>query len=89
MPLYTGRPRGPFVSPDGQWTAFADAGLLKKVPVSGGPAVPITPTSMDGPTALGATWGPDDTIVFATTNGATGLQRIPAAGWCPDSSHAP
>ena len=83
VPLYTGRPRGPFVSPDGQWTAFADAGLLKKVPVGGGPAVPITATTLDGPTALGATWGPDDTIVFATTNGATGLQRIPAAGGAP------
>ena len=83
VPLYTGRPRGPFVSPDGQWAAFADAGQLKKVPVSGGLAVPITPTSMDGPTALGATWGPDDTIIFATTNGATGLQRIPAAGGAP------
>ena len=79
--VYTGLPRGPFVSPDGQWSAFADGGQLKKVPVSGGPAIPIAP--LDGPTALGATWGPDDTIVFATTNGATGLQRVPAAGGVP------
>ena len=79
--VFTGLPRGPFVSPDGQWTAFADAGQLKKVPVSGGPAVPITP--IDGPTARGATWGPDDTIVFATTNGATGLQRVAAQGGAP------
>ena len=79
--VFTGLPRGPFVSPDGQWTAFADAGQLKKVPVSGGPAVPIT--SIDGSTARGATWGTDDTIVFATTNGATGLQRVAAAGGAP------
>ena len=81
LAVFTGLPRGPFVSPDGQWTAFADSGLLKKVPVSGGLAVPII--LMDAPTALGATWGPDDTIVFATTNGATGLQRVPAAGGAP------
>ena len=76
--VYTGLPRTPFVSPDGQWAAFADYGQLQKVPVGGGPAVPIT--RIDGPTSRGATWGPDDTIVFATTNGATGLQRVAAAG---------
>ena len=54
---------------------------LQKVPLSGGPAVPITP--IDSPTARGATWGPDETIVFATTNGATGLQRVAAAGGAP------
>ena len=79
--VFTGLPRGPFVSPDGQWTAFTDGGVLKKVPVSGGPAVPITP--IDAPTARGGTWGPDDTIVFATTNGATGLQRVAAQGGAP------
>ena len=76
--LYTGLPRGPFVSADGQWMAFADSGQLKKVPVGGGTAVPIT--SIDAPTARGATWGRDDTIIFGTTNGATGLQRVAAAG---------
>ena len=28
----------------------------------------------------GATWGPDDTIIVATNNAATGLQRVAAAG---------
>ena len=28
----------------------------------------------------GATWAPDDTIIFATTDAATGLQRVAAAG---------
>jgi hypothetical protein len=32
---------------------------------------------------LGATWGPDDTIVFATTEPGTGLQRVPAGGGTP------
>ena len=31
----------------------------------------------------GATWGPDDTIIFATDNAATGLQRVSAAGGTP------
>ena len=76
--VFTRLPRGPFVSPDGKWIGFADAGALKKVPVNGGPAVIIT--TMDASTSRGAAWGPDDTIIFATTNGATGLQRVSAAG---------
>jgi serine/threonine-protein kinase len=75
--VFTGVPRGPFVSPDGQWIGFADGATLKRVAVSGGPAVPMT--TIDGPTSLGATWGPDDTIIFGTTNGATGLQQVSAA----------
>ena len=31
----------------------------------------------------GATWGPDGTIIFATTSPATGLQRVSAAGGEP------
>ena len=78
VPVFTGAPRGPFVSPDGQWIGFVDGGVLKKVPMTGGPAIPLATT--DAPTPLGATWGPDDTIIFATTNGATGLQQVAAAG---------
>jgi serine/threonine-protein kinase len=73
-----GGPRGLFVSPDGQWIGFADGeGLLRKVPMTGGPSVPLTP--VDGP-PRGATWAPDDTIIFATGNPGTGLQRVAAAG---------
>ena len=32
----------------------------------------------------GATWAPDDTIIFATNNPATGLQRVSAAGGTPE-----
>jgi eukaryotic-like serine/threonine-protein kinase len=76
--VFTGLPRGPFVSPDSKWIGFSDAGALKKVLVNGGPAATIT--TIDGPTSNGATWGPDDTIIFGTSNGATGLQRVSAAG---------
>jgi serine/threonine-protein kinase len=76
--VFTGTPRGPFVSPDGHWIGFADDGFaLKKVKVTGGPAVTLT--TLDG-VLRGATWGVDDTIIVATENGATGLQRVGAGG---------
>ena len=71
----------PFVSPDGQWIGFADGQrILKKVAITGGPAVTLA--RLDG-NFRGATWGPDGTIVFATSNPATGLQRIAAGGGEP------
>ena len=77
--VFTGAPRGPFVSPDGQWIGFAadTPNSLKKVAVTGGPAVPLA--TLDG-NFLGATWGPDDTIIVATGDATTGLQRVAAAG---------
>ena len=38
---------------------------------------------LDG-VARGATWAPDDTIIFATNNPGTGLQRVSAAGGTPE-----
>jgi serine/threonine protein kinase len=75
--VFTGAPRGLFISPDGQWIGFTDgAAVLKKVAVSGGP--PVTLATLDG-SPRGATWGPEDTIIVATNIGATGLQRVAAA----------
>jgi serine/threonine-protein kinase len=77
MRIFTGAPRAPFVSPDGQWVGFIDnVTILKKVAMTGGPAVTIT--TLDG-NSRGAAWTEDDTIVFATTS-STGLQQVPAAG---------
>jgi eukaryotic-like serine/threonine-protein kinase len=72
----------PFVSPDGRWVGFNDeaALMLRKMPIAGGPPVTITAVGRE---LLGATWGPDDTIVFATTEPGTGLQRVPAGGGTP------
>jgi serine/threonine-protein kinase len=71
-------PRGVFVSPDGQWVGFFEgATTLKKVPITGGPPVPLG--DVDG-FARGAAWGPDGTIVFATTHPGSGLQRVSANG---------
>ena len=67
----------PLFSPDGQWLAFEDDDGLKRVSVNGGPAATI----VQG-TVRGATWAPDDTIVFGQP--ATGLFRVSAAGGVPE-----
>ena len=74
--------RGPFVSPDGQWVGFFEnVTTLRKVAITGGP--PITLARL-GAIPRGATWAPDDTIIFATSDPATGLQRVSAAGGTPE-----
>ena len=79
----------PFFSPDGQWLGFmagavpgggvipVQEGKLKKVPIGGGPA-----TTLGDATNRGASWGVDNTIVFATT-ATGGLWRVPASGGTP------
>jgi eukaryotic-like serine/threonine-protein kinase len=70
--------RGVFSSPDGRSVGYLDGGnQLMRVALSGGP--PIGIASLDAP-LRGATWMADDTIIFGTAAGATGLQRIAAAG---------
>ena len=70
------------MSPDGNWVGFFDEpDLLGKVAVNGGPAATICNISGGG---RGASWGSDDTIVFATNDPATGLLRVSAAGGEPD-----
>src|SRR5262245_918427 len=77
--LVKGAPYNPFVSPDGQWVGFFDGlRVLKKVAITGGP--PVTVATIDGNSTEGATWAPDDTIVFATNSTTTGLQQVTAAG---------
>jgi eukaryotic-like serine/threonine-protein kinase len=69
----------PFFSPDGRWIGFftGTSGELKKVSVAGG--LPITLCRTVG-VPRGASWGPDDTIVFATNEPTTGLLRVRANG---------
>jgi serine/threonine-protein kinase len=75
-PVFTGRPMGLFMSPDGQWIGFRDGtGTLKKVAVTGGPAVTLA--TMDGAFPSGATWGPDGTIILASESVETGLKLLP------------
>jgi eukaryotic-like serine/threonine-protein kinase len=68
----------PFFSPDGRWVGFAANGKLKKVAVSGGAVL----TLCDVWQLYGASWGPDDTIVF-TPNNAAGLFTVAASGGTP------
>jgi serine/threonine-protein kinase len=75
-----GTPVSPFVSPDGQWIGFVDATMLKRVAITGGPPTPLAAL---GAGFRGASWDLDGTIVFATTNTAVGLQRLPAGGGEP------
>jgi serine/threonine-protein kinase len=82
-----GDPYGPFVSPDGQWIGFFEGvSSLKKVAITGGPAVTL---GRPGGTAIGASWGADGTIIFATNDRTTGLQRITAAGGEPTALTRP
>jgi serine/threonine-protein kinase len=85
--------RAPFFSPDGRWIGFFDrldeglttgpvvqSGALKKVSTNGGP--PITIARLTGG-SRGAHWGPDDSIVFATSDTTTGILRVRASGGEP------
>ena len=77
----TERPASPFFSPDGEWVAFFSDGKLKRVPVAGGAALDICDVVAAG---RGGTWGPDDTIVFATADvNFAGLLRVAASGGTP------
>ena len=67
--LVSGRPLDRF---------FRRAGTLKKVAVSGGTVQTI---ARDIPDPRGASWGPDDTILFGTGDGE--VYRVAAAGGTP------
>ena len=69
----------PFFSPDGQWVGFWAGGELRKVPLSGGPAVTLCKAAA----LFGASWGSDGSIVFATERNG-GLWRVSAAGGMPE-----
>jgi serine/threonine-protein kinase len=58
-----------FFSPDGQWVAFSGNGGTRKIPVEGGPVVPVYEQGVL------LTWAEDGSMVLGT---ASGLVRIPA-----------
>jgi serine/threonine-protein kinase len=76
-PIYEGQAVSPFFSPDGAWVGFfaieGEKGVVRKVAITGGPAVTIG--TIEKPQAPhGGTWGEDDTIIFAMHN--RGLWRV-------------
>jgi eukaryotic-like serine/threonine-protein kinase len=74
----------PFFSPDGQQIGFATFTELKRVGIAGGPSVTICPID---PYYTGASWGDNDTIVFA--GGTHGMFRVPASGGTPEQLGLP
>ena len=70
----------PFFSPDNRWIGFFENTDLKKVALAGGSA--ITLCQFRG-IPLGASWGDDNTITFATNAPGTGLWRVSADGGEP------
>jgi serine/threonine-protein kinase len=75
-----GSPYQPFFSPDGKWLGYVTSNELLKVPVSGGAALKLC----DVERSRGASWGPDDTIIFTPTPNSP-LFRVPAAGGEPEA----
>jgi serine/threonine-protein kinase len=69
----------PFFSPDGQSIGFSADGKLKKVSVAAAAASPVA--VIDAKMFLGATWAPDNTIIFGSIE--HGLQRVSADGGVP------
>ena len=71
----------PFFSPDGEWLGFwtFQGRELRKVPVSGGPAIKLCDVPQE---PFGASWGPNNKIVFANESG--GLLQVSADGGAPE-----
>ena len=72
----TERGSSPFFSWDGKWIGFFADGRLKRIPAAGGASVDIA-AAPGFPS--GASWGPDDRIVFAY-GADSHLHVVPAEG---------
>ncbi len=74
----------PFFSPDGLSLGFGVPSdlSLKKISIYGGPAETIT-NMPDTYQFRGASWGPDEDIIFAS-GAVSGLMRVPAVGGDPE-----
>ncbi len=68
----------PFFSWDGQWVGYFTPGKLKKVRVNGG----MPEVLADVRATWGASWGPDDTIVYSP-DFTGGLWKVSARGGTP------
>ncbi len=74
----------PFWSPDSRYLGFFANGKLKKIEVSGGPAITIC----DAPTGADGSWGRDGVILY---DGGTSdpIKRVPASGGVPVAAALP
>jgi len=74
----------PFFSPDGLQIGYymnVEPPRLERVSIQGG--APVTITTIPSP-LRGASWGEDGTIVYATSDTASGLLRVSALGGEPE-----
>jgi serine/threonine-protein kinase len=76
--LASGGAYHPFFSPDSQWVGFVTVTELQKVNVAGRSPLPVAGVNM----SRGASWGPDNTIVFSPAV-TSGLLRVSADGGGP------
>ena len=67
-----------FWSPDGRSLGFTAGGVLKRLPVDGGPVVTIAP----GVVNIGASWNANDEIILAPVNRGP-IMRVSASGGEP------
>ena len=81
------QPRSPFFSPDDKWLGYfaasssgGGARLMKVAPTGG---APLEIATVQG-NLRGASWGRDNTIVFASTAWESGLLRVSAEGGDPE-----
>jgi Tol biopolymer transport system component len=77
----TDRASAPFWSPDSTALGFFAGGKLKKIDISGGPAI----TLGDAPDNRGGTWSREGVIVFNPGN-RTALQKVSASGGTPTAA---
>jgi serine/threonine-protein kinase len=76
----------PFLSPDGQWIGFKQAGKLRKVALGGGDPVEICDLPENTP---GLAWGPGNVILFSPAWTNVGLWRVSASGGPPEELTKP
>ncbi len=69
----------PFWAPDSRHLGFFQNGKLRKIDVTGGPAV----TLCDVADGRGGTWSRNDVILYAPGSQTLQLMRVPAAGGTP------
>ncbi len=72
-----GGPRIPFLSPDGERVGYWQDGEIRKVAIGGGVPIRVCETAR----LQGASWGADDSIVFANR---VGILRVSASGGTPE-----